>query len=187
MKRIANFILYKLMGWQKKGEIPKDLKKYVLIAAPHTSNWDFVYAKLYFWAAGIPVKIPIKSDLFFFPLGPILKAMGGIPVNRKKSTNLTSAIAQMFKERDELVLVITPEGTRSYAPEWKKGFYYIAQEANVPIVLGYIDFKTKTTGIGPVFKPTGNVEKDLEEIVNFYKQFEGKYQSGANLQSYLHE
>jgi len=74
-----------------------------------------------------------------------------------------------------LVLVITPEGTRSYAPEWKKGFYYIAQEANVPIVLGYIDFKTKTTGIGPVFKPTGNVEKDLEEIVNFYKQFEGKY------------
>jgi 1-acyl-sn-glycerol-3-phosphate acyltransferase len=174
MKTISRWIFHGL-GWKTEGEIPKDIKKYVLVAAPHTSNWDFFYGRIYFYMHGIPLKFLIKKELFFFPLGIILKALGGIPVNRKKNENLSKKLAEDFKNSEQMALLVTPEGTRSYNPRWKKGFYYIAQEAKVPIILGYIDYEKKIGGIGPVFEPTGDVNKDIETIKAFYKDKKGKY------------
>lgn len=178
MKSIKKWLAGKIftaLGWKTEGEIPPNLKKYVIIAAPHTSNWDFFYGRLYFYMKDIPMKFLIKKELFFFPLNILLKTLGGIPVDRQKSSNLTLQLAHEFKKHDELALLITPEGTRKYNPHWKKGFYFIAKEAGIPIVLGYIDYEKKIGGIGPVFYPSGNAEKDIEEIRAFYFDKKGKY------------
>jgi 1-acyl-sn-glycerol-3-phosphate acyltransferase len=113
---------------------------------PHTSNWDFIIGRLAFSHFGVKGKFLIKKEAFFFPFGYILKAMGGIPVNRGKSTNLIDQAVQYFDESEELYMVFTPEGTREYSPEWKIGFYYIAQKANVPIYIGYMDYEKKIGG-----------------------------------------
>ncbi|MCB9335971.1 MAG: 1-acyl-sn-glycerol-3-phosphate acyltransferase [Flavobacteriales bacterium] len=174
MSKIAAF-LYKLFGWKTVGEIPKDLHKYVIIAAPHTSNWDFFFGRLYFYMKDIPVKFFIKKDWYFPPFSYLFDKMGGIPVNRSKSSNLTDEIADSIKNYDRIAILVTPEGTRKYSPNWKKGFYFIAQKANVPIVLGYLDYEKKIGGIGPVFYPTGDVDKDIETIKSFYKDKKGKF------------
>ena len=175
MKRIASAIL-KLMGWKLNYDIPEGVHRCVLVSAPHTSNWDFVIGRLAMWAYGIDVKILIKKELFFFPMGIFLKALGGIPVDRKGGkANITGQIAQKFAEQEKLCVMFTPEGTRSHNPNWKKGFYYLAHKANVPIFLGYVDYEKKIGGIKMKFIPTGDVEKDLEEIKNFYKDYKGKY------------
>lgn len=174
MKFISKFI-YRILGWKTEGSIPKGLKKYVIVAAPHTSNWDFFYGRLYFYMHNIPLKYFIKKELFFFPLGLLLKAMGGIPVNRKKKGNFTRIYANEFKKHKHLALLVTPEGTRGYSPNWKKGFYFIAKQASVPIVLGYIDYERKVGGIGPVIIPSGNYEKDLKMIKDFYRDKKGRF------------
>jgi len=175
MKRISAFIL-KLFGWNMNYDIPEEVHRSVLVSAPHTSNWDFVVGRLAMWAYGIDVKILIKKELFFFPMGWFLKALGGIPVNRKGgATNITGQIAKKFKEQEKLCVMFTPEGTRSYNPNWKKGFYYLALKANVPIFLGYIDYERKIGGIAKKFIPTGDVEKDIAEIQAFYKDYKGKF------------
>jgi len=112
-----------------------------MVAAPHTSNWDFVYARAAFFILGIRLRFTIKKELFFFPLGALLKGLGGIAIDRQSRENMTSKMIELYHQYDELVLLITPEGTRSYAEKWKKGFYYIAQGAKVPIVLGYLDYQ----------------------------------------------
>ncbi len=157
------------------GEVPGDIKKLVMIASPHTSNWDLIYARATFYIMGLPVRYTVKKELFFFPLGVILKAIGGIPINRKIAGKMVDKMAALFDERKELVILITPEGTRSYAPEWKKGFYYIALTAKVPIALGYLDYKKKHAGVGPLISPSGNYEKDLETIQSFYRKVTAKY------------
>ena len=168
-------LMYKILGWKLKGSIPTDIKKCVMVAAPHTSNWDFFYGVIAFYIMGIKIKTPIKKELFFFPLGIILNALGGIQVDRAKAGKLVDNIVDLFKKYDELVIFITPEGTRSYAERWKTGFWHIAKNANVPIILGYIDYSKKTAGVGPVFVPTGNVDKDIEEVKNFYRNITAKY------------
>lgn len=174
MKLLSKFWFW-LKGWKVIGGVPKDLKKLVMIAAPHTSNWDLVYARAAFYIMGIPVRYTIKKELFFFPLGIILKAVGGIPINRKTKGKMVDKMAALFEERDELTILITPEGTRSYSSEWKKGFYYIALAANVPISLGYLDYKKKHAGVGPLIYPTGDYEKDLEKIQDFYRTVTAKF------------
>lgn len=174
MSKIAAF-LYRLLGWKTVGSIPPELKKYVILAAPHTSNWDFFYGRLYFYIFKIPVKFFIKKEWFFFPMGYFFDLMGGVPVDRSKNTNLTDEIAKSFAGRNEMAMMVTPEGTRSYSPEWKKGFYFIAQKANVPIILGFLDYSKKEAGFGPVFYPTGDVDKDIEEIKNFYRTKKGRF------------
>jgi 1-acyl-sn-glycerol-3-phosphate acyltransferase len=175
MRKISRWLL-KLFGWKMNYDVPAGVKRSILVSAPHTSNWDFVWGRLALWSYGIDVKIIIKKEAFFFPLGCLLKKMGAIPVDRKGgSKNLTNQLAKLFLENEELCILFTPEGTRSYNPNWKKGFYYIAQKANVPIFLGYIDYERKIGGISHEFRITGNVEKDIEEIKAFYKQFKGKY------------
>jgi len=174
VSKIAAFI-YKLLGWKTVGSIPPELKKYVILAAPHTSNWDFLYGRLYFYIFKIPVKFFIKKELFFFPMGFLFDLMGGVPVDRSKNTNLTDEIAKSFERNDKMAMMVTPEGTRSYSPDWKKGFYFIAQKANVPIILGFLDYPKKEAGFGPVFYPTGDVDKDIEEIKSFYRTKKGRF------------
>ena len=171
---MASFVFHSL-GWKTVGEIPAELKKYIILAAPHTSNWDFFYGRLFFLMKGIPLKFFIKKEWYVFPFNLLFKFLGGIPVDRTKKENLTDQIAHIFNQYDELAIMITPEGTRSYNPNWKKGFYYIAQKTKVPIILGYIDYERKIGGIGPIFKLTNNVEKDIENIKAFYKNKKGKF------------
>ena len=174
IKKLASFIFHSL-GWKSVGEVPSDIKKYIIIGAPHTSNWDFFYGILFFLMKGIPLKFFIKKEWYFFPFNILLKSLGGIPVDRSKKENLTDQIADFFNQHEKLAILITPEGTRSYNPKWKKGFYYISQKTKAPIVLGYIDYEKKIGGFGPVFNITDDVEKDLETIKNFYKDKKGKF------------
>jgi len=153
-----------------------------MIAAPHTSNWDFFYARAAFFLLGIPVKTTIKKEAMFFPMNLVLKFFGVIPIDRNKKNgglsrknSMVDAMVQLFEERDELVIMITPEGTRKYVPRWKTGFYHVAKRANVPIVLGYLDYKKKHAGIGPVVYPGDNIDQDLKTIMDFYRGVTGKY------------
>lgn len=165
------------MGYKLDLNIPKGTKRCVLVSAPHTSNWDFVIGRLAMWAYQLDVKMLIKKDLFFFPLGFFMKFMGGIPVDRKnKNTNLTEQVAELFQQNEELCILFTPEGTRAHNPRWKKGFYYVAERANIPIFLGYLDYDKKIGGIFPEeFIPTGNADADIEIIKRKYINVKGKY------------
>lgn len=175
MKRIIAKMFFQFLGWRIDQTYHEKSKRSVLVMAPHTSNWDFVFGRMAFNIYGLKVKFLIKGSLFKGPLDPILRAMGGLPVDRNKKTNMTDAVAEMYKEKEQLCIVFTPEGTRSYNKEWKKGFYYIAQKANVPIILSYVDYKTRTGGFfKEEFIPTGDVDKDIETIKGFYKGIEGR-------------
>lgn len=174
MKKIVRFIL-RLAGWKIDENYPKDLKKCVIVVGPHTSNWDFVLGKMAFIVYGINAKYLIKKEAFFFPFGFFLKKMGGIPVNRNERSNLTSTAVGLFNTSDELYMVFTPEGTRSYNPNWKKGFYYIAEKAKVPIYICYMDYAKKIGGFHSLFNPTGDIEKDIQYIKNILREYKGKY------------
>lgn len=159
-----------LFGWHTNGALPKGIKKAVVVSAPHTSYWDFVVGRLTFWAIKINIRFLIKKEVFVFPFGWLLERLGGLPVDRGKyKSNMVSQVVKMFQEQEELVVVITPEGTRKRVEHWKKGFYLIALEAGVPLALSFIDYKNKTGGMGPVFYPTGNYEKDMVFIQDFYR------------------
>ncbi|MCI5056857.1 MAG: 1-acyl-sn-glycerol-3-phosphate acyltransferase [Flavobacteriales bacterium] len=165
----------KLIGWKLIRNTPLDLKRCVALGAPHTSNMDGIIGVMALVAWRLKFKFLIKKDLFFFPFGAILKALGGLPVDRSKKGSLTDQAAAYFQQYDDLILGITPEGTRSYNPNWKKGFYYIAEKAQVPIVLGYIDFEKKEVCMDRIFERTGNVDEDILRIKEYYKDKKGKY------------
>ncbi|SRR5690554_381470 len=174
MKALSQFIFW-ITGWKVVGKIPKELKKFVMVAAPHTSNWDLLYARAAYYILNINVRYTIKKELFFFPLGVFLRQIGGIAIDRTTKENKVDSMSRMFEREDELALLVTPEATRSYAPEWKKGFYYIALAANVPIICGYLDYKKKHAGIGPIIYPSGDYEKDLNKLLKFYRTITPKY------------
>ena len=174
MRLIVRFFFW-LFGWKIDKHSPKGVKKCVVAVGPHTSNWDFIIGKMAFISFGVNAKFLIKKSLFFFPLGFFMKRMGGIPVDRSKANNLTSKAKELFETNENLFLVFTPEGTRSYNPNWKKGFYYIAVEAKVPIYIAYIDYKNKMGGFHSLFEPTGDLKKDILEIKKTLAQFSGKY------------
>jgi len=173
MKSFSSFLLGK-MGWNITNDIPDNIKKAVIIVAPHTSLWDTPIGKLGFWHLGVDSKILIKKEAFNWPFSILLKSLGGIPVNRHKNTKLTEEVAKMFDKHESLFITITPEGTRALVKEWKLGFYYMALAAKVPIVLGVLDYKNKTGGMKKVFYPTGDLKNDLVAIMSFYKGIEGK-------------
>lgn len=174
MKYLARFIL-KISGWKIDKHTPVGVNKCVVVMGPHTSNWDFVIGRLAFMMYGVRPKVLIKKDLFFPPLGWILKAMGGIPVDRKKNNNLTDFAVGLFRSREEMYMIFTPEGTRSYNPNWKKGFYYIAQKAEVPIYIGYLDYENRIGGFHSLFIPTGNADKDITHIKTVLSQYKGRF------------
>lgn len=147
----------------------------VIIFAPHTSNWDFIIGRMVLSFLRIKPKLLVKSGLFFPPLGWALKAVGAIPVDRSKNNNLTDYTTSLFKKQDSLHIIFTPEGTRSKNNNWKKGFYYTALKANVPIYIAYADYGKKNAGILEKFIPTGNYEKDLVYIKSKYYNMKGKY------------
>lgn len=161
-------------GWKFVGDMPQQ-KKGVIIAAPHTSNWDFIWAKLAFLSLKIPTTILMKKEMFFFPLGNILRGLGVMPVNRSKSSNLVEQLCVEFKKRETLYITLSPEGSRSKREHWKRGFYYIAMGAGVPIYIGIINYQDKTMRIGAEFVPTGDVEADMKIIKNFYRNSKPKF------------
>ncbi len=171
-QRIARGLL-RLLGWTLVSEAP-DLPKYVVIGAPHTSNWDFPIGMLGFIGLGIKRNLMIKHTLFRPPLGWFMRALGNIPIDRSQRHNFVDQVVAAYKEADELVVALTPEGTRSYTPYWKTGFYYIALGAGVPIALGFADYATRRAGLGPTVYPTGDIEADMAVIAEFYADKTGK-------------
>ncbi|MFO8067400.1 MAG: 1-acyl-sn-glycerol-3-phosphate acyltransferase [Bacteroidales bacterium] len=166
--RIAKFIL-RVLGWKVESLMSEDIKKAVVVMAPHTSYYDFIFGWLAFAAYRIKGKFMIKKEVFFFPVGPILKAMGGIPVDRSNSKKALKSVKKAFENSKSLFLVVTPEGTRRFVKNWKKGFYFIAQDADVPILLGYLDYKKKVGGIGPLINPHDDFDKILKQVQDFYR------------------
>ena len=174
LKRFSKWILRRA-GWTLSGEMPSNTPKSVIIAAPHTSNWDLPYTLLAAFALELNIHWMGKIQIFRFPFKGLMRWLGGIAVDRSKSNNMVSASADVLRQAlGELHLVIPPEGTRSQSRQWKTGFYYIALEAQVPIVLGFLDFGSKTAGLGPAFVPTGDFNADMVSIKNFYVPFRGK-------------
>ncbi len=171
--KIAGGIL-NLFGWQIIGSAP-DIPKYVLISAPHTSNFDFFYMFLISKVFGLRIRFMGKASLFRGPLGPISRALGGVPVSRNSRQNLVAQMVQAFNEHDTLILSVPPAGTRKKTQYWRSGFYYIALGAQVPLVCGFVDYGTKRVGVGPTIMPTGDVEADLDKIRSFYADITGKH------------
>lgn len=160
------------IGWRAVGVRPHE-PKYVLIAAPHTSNWDFPLMLLCGMALGVWPAWVGKDTLFRPPFGRLMRTLGGFPVNRSASHNMVGRLAGEFSARDRLVLAMPPEGTRSYAPHWKSGFYYVASTADVPIGLGYLDYARKEGGIGTPILPCGDLRADMDRIRAFYAGKQG--------------
>ncbi|BBL21377.1 MULTISPECIES: 1-acyl-sn-glycerol-3-phosphate acyltransferase [Acinetobacter] len=180
LRKIAEYSLG-LMGWETDNQWPQGLEQCVMIAAPHTSNWDAVYARLALKVLGVNVRITIKDSYMKFPLGPFVRAMGGIGIDRspKKEgqarASMVQLMADLFKEHPHLVMLVTPEGTRAKQENWKTGFYHIAMTAGVPIALAYMDYQKKRAGVGKIIYPTGNYEQDMQEIMQFYANIEPKF------------
>ena len=179
-KTLSERIL-KLFGWSLVIGIPEGIKKCVLIVAPHTSNWDFVVGRLCFNVIGLPTKFLIKKEAFFWPLGILLRKLGGIPVDRSKNNNVIKEVAHLFTHYDKLIITITPEGTRKLNKNWKRGFYYIAELAKVPIAVAFVDYGKKQAGIAFAFTPTGDFDKDFVKIRAFYNDKKAKYPENFNL------
>ncbi len=164
-----------LTGWTVIGEVPKDLRRFVVIGAPHTSNWDLYGAVFGAMALDFSGKWLGKKDLFKFPLGGIMRWLGGIPVDRSKSTNMVDFAANLLKSSDNLGLIIPPEGTRSKSSKWKTGFYYIAFKAGVPILCGSMDYAKKEVGVGLILMPTGDIQADIKIIREYYSDVQGRH------------
>jgi 1-acyl-sn-glycerol-3-phosphate acyltransferase len=158
----------RMLGWRIKDPPPKDLPQYVLIGGPHTSNWDAVIMLLVGFSSGIKIGFLMKDSWFRGPLGPIWKALGGVPIDRRTSTDMMAQILDLFAAHPQLIITITPEGTRRYVAYWKAGFYEIAEQAGVPIVLGYLDYRHKLCGFGPALHPSGDIAADMATIRDFY-------------------
>lgn len=173
IKDICQWVLYKHLGWKKDITVDHP-KKFIICLAPHTSNWDFIIGLLFSRAEGIKSNFLMKKEWFFWPLGPIFRKLGGVPVWRSKHTSMTDNLAETARKRDTFGLCITPEGTRSLNPEWKKGFYFIALKAGIPILLYGVDYEKKLIQCTKVIIPSGDVEKDMKEIKLYFKDFKGK-------------
>lgn len=173
MKKLCRFIL-KIIGWKIVGDLPAD-KKYIVIVAPHTSNWDLVIGLCARFAVGVKINFLAKHQLFFFPLGILLRALGGTPVDRSKKGNKVERIVALFQQRDVLRLGLAPEGTRSTVRRWKEGFYHIACQAKIPIVMIGMDYPSREIRISGLFWPTGDINKDFSEFLVFFRAIKGRY------------
>ena len=160
--------LLKNFGWKTVYSVTSPAKS-VICVAPHTSNWDFILGKLFACSVGLNAGFLMKKSWFVFPLGYVFRAMGGVPIDRSKRKSVTQQMTEQFSIQEKLHLAITPEGTRKPNPDWKKGFYYIAKGAGVPIQLAYLDFGKREMGITEVFYPTDDEEADFSHIYNFYR------------------
>jgi len=183
MSRLKLFskAVFKLSGWTLDDHLKADFTQCVMLAIPHTSNWDFIYARCAFALMGIPVRFTVKKEWMRFPFSLIFGSLGGIAIDRspkkegEERISMVEAMTNLFNGQKELVIMITPEGTRSKREKWKTGFYHVATGAKVPIALGYLDYKTKTAGVGKVITPSGDMDKDMREIMDFYRPITPKF------------
>jgi 1-acyl-sn-glycerol-3-phosphate acyltransferase len=174
--KIVAKTVFAVSGWKLTTRMSSNITQCVMIAAPHTSNWDLIYARGAFYLMDIPVRFTVKKEWVDHPLlGWLVKSVGGLGVDRAKNNSLVEAMVDLFRQHDPLVMLITPEGTRKYQPKWRKGFYYTALEAKVPIALGFLDYEKKEAGVGPLIYPTGDYEADLEKILAFYRTKKGRF------------
>ncbi|PKP20574.1 MAG: acyltransferase [Bacteroidetes bacterium HGW-Bacteroidetes-19] len=188
MKKLFCKFLLKLFRYKLDfTHVPPEAHKSILVFAPHTSWRDFVIGKLAVTALGFETNVLIKRAAFVFPLGNILRYFGGIPVDRGNFSRFTTQVAEVIKEREKMGLIICPEGTRSLVQKWKRGFYVMAEKAEVPIILGYLDYNTRKCGLGPVFYVTGDYEKDLLEIQKFYYGMKGRRKGLFHLENEKNE
>lgn len=171
---ICKKIFFGWMGWTEHVTVPRH-DKCIICVAPHTSNWDFIMAELYYWSIGRRAGFLMKKEWFFWPLGLLFRRLGGVAVERSKNQSLTDQLAEKAIKADRFELAITPEGTRSLTKQWKRGFYFIALKAKLPIMLFAIDFEQKQIVCTKTIYPCGDVEADMKEIMDYYRCFKGKY------------
>lgn len=171
---LSQRILFRWLGFREEVTIPLP-GKYILALAPHTSNWDFVLGRLYSNAVGLKCNFLMKKEWFFWPLGVLMRRMGGVPVYRSRQMGSTDLLAKKAIEADEFRLCITPEGTRKPNREWKRGFYYIALKANIPVVLYGLDYERRLIKCTKMVVPTGDIEKDMQEIKEYFREFKGRH------------
>lgn len=179
LSTISAWIL-KSLGWSIHVNLP-DVKKYVVIAAPHTSNWDFPLGILAVWTLKLKVTWMGKHSLFRWPVGWFLRAIGGTPVHRDSGKKYIAQMTELFDKSESLVLALAPEGTRSKTDHWKTGFYFIARAANVPILMGSFDYKRKILGLSGLIYPGDDIEADFEKIRSAYADKHGKNPENTSL------
>ncbi len=167
-------LIFRLSGWRAEGQ-PPELSRFVVIAAPHTSNWDFLYTVCLALIFRLEPRIMMKDTWFKWPLGPIFRWLGALPIDRRNSTGVVAQSIDAFNQHEKLIMVVPPAGTRRKVMYWKTGFYHIAHGAGVPIVLGFLDYRRKVGGFGPSVQTTGNIESDMVGIREFYNGVTGKY------------
>jgi len=172
--RLFARLVAKISGWRIDGEFP-DVKKAIFIASPHTSNWDGFFMLMCAWHMGVRLSWITKHTMFRFPIGWFIRWAGGVPVDRRANHNTVDQIADQFSEADELYLAVAPSGTRARRGHWKSGFYHMSRAAKVPLILGYLDYKNKRGGCGPVIHPTGDIPADMDRIRAFYSDIEGAH------------
>lgn len=173
LAQLLGGLVLSVFGWQKAGQVPR-AKNIVIIAAPHTTNWDFIFLLAAAYSFGISVNWLGKDSLFRSPLGPILRYLGGVPVDRSKRNNLVQSLSAQIEHGSGIALVIPPSGTRQKTEHWKSGFYRIAEAAQIPLICGYLDYQKKKAGLGPAFLPS-DLSRDMDRIREFYEPIVGKY------------
>ena len=178
LQAIAKLIL-RIGGWEMVGELPA-AKRAVVIAAPHTSNWDGFWALVYKVAMQLDIHFFAKESLFWFPLDVLLRALGGVPLDRKRAGSAVDQAVEMFGRHESYYFGLAPEGTRSRTDHWKSGFYRIAEAADVPIVLGFMDYGRRRIGIGPTLELSGDWHRDLEFCREFYADIKGRWPEKAS-------
>lgn len=166
--QVLSILVLGLFGWRAVGKVPKDIRKYIIIAAPHTSYWDFPMFLLVVFALRLNLNVFIKHTLFIGPIGWFLSYCGGVPIDRRAAGARVRQTVQEFENNDDMVLLITPEGTRSAQTNWKTGFYHIASEANVPVAVAFVDTAARRSGIDHFITPSGDIDKQMAEIKAFY-------------------
>jgi 1-acyl-sn-glycerol-3-phosphate acyltransferase len=171
-------LAFRLAGWRTEGVLPTS-ERFVIIAAPHTSNWDAVILLVAARIFGMRLAWFVKDSWFVFPMGPIMRRLGGVPIDRSARRGMVEQAIAELQKSERLALAVPPEGTRGRAPHWKTGFYHIARGAGVPIVLGFIDYGRKVAGLGPSFMPTGDLEADFAVFREFYAKIQPRFPDKA--------
>jgi 1-acyl-sn-glycerol-3-phosphate acyltransferase len=166
--------IFHRLGWSIEGNFPTEYKKYIIVVAPHTSNWDFLVGLCVRSICRIKAHYVAKAELFKWPFGLLFRYLGGYPVNRSKSNNFVDAVVDIFNEKEDFIISITPEGTRKHNDNWKSGFYHIAQKAGIPLVTAAFDYPTKRVILGAPFFPDKDVDTTIQELKSFFKQYRGK-------------